>query len=886
MGRSLRQNKTQVAGIGAQRICLLSLVLIILPPSNIEALTLLNPPADELSLSAGSSIETELPAGATHSYKFELPQKSLLRIDFYSPSIDLLVSITSPVGTNSLQWNIIKRGIAPIASVLDTKGTYQLSVRSLEKNAQSGVYRLAVNSSQPAGAQAQKQVAACRHLSNAAQCRREWTEGSLRSAIREYEEALRLWKEVGDLKQEAITLKNTGDVWEMFAKWDTALLSYEKARAVYSRVDNLLGETELVNAISVLCINRGEYQRALDIYAPAHLATEDPWQKAKILRNYGAAFWGMTELSKATDYLNQALELQKKLQDLTAQADTLLYLGYVNHAMKNITAAEQYYVKSHDLFREAGNPRGRAMALTVLGDLSALSGESQRAMNYYDQSLKIFETIGELCGRYLVIRGMAALYLDLGETDKALQNYQTALNVVRQVGDMAQEADILGYTGAIYRDLGDYEKALQYTERAVEINRSLPSPQAEAYTLANLGKTQEALGNPKAALQSYARGLELSQIAKDLFLEGHFLNSLGNFYHRSGQLQRALDYYRQALSLQEQSRDSVRMPATLYNLARAERDAGNLELARQYVGKGLGITELLRGKVASSDLRSSYLASVHQQYEFMIDLLMRLHEQRPSEGFEAEALKISEQARARSLLESLVEAQADIRKGVIPDLLKRERSLQKELNTKAELQTQLLQGRHRKEKEETLAKEIAAITAEYQNVQALIRSHSPHYAALTQPQPKNLSEIQQLVDEGTLLLEYELAEERSYLWVVSPTCIQSHELPTRTEIEGRAHRVRELMLERQERVEKTVAQYGQRIKRADAEYWKEAEALSRILLGPVSDQLASKRLLVVADGILQYLPFGALPKPHLLGNDAATSPTPLTRISHQLENRG
>src|SRR5262249_17329080 len=153
---------------------------------------------------------------------------------------------------------------------------------------------------------------------------------------------------------------------------------------------------ELINAISVLCIKRGEYQRALDIYAPAHLATEDPWQKAKILRNYGAAFWGMTELSKATDYLNQALELQKKLQDRTAQADTLLYLGYVNHGVKNMTAAEQYYVRSHDLFSEAENPRGRALALTVLGDLSVILGESQRAMNYYDRSLKIFEIMGDL----------------------------------------------------------------------------------------------------------------------------------------------------------------------------------------------------------------------------------------------------------------------------------------------------------------------------------------------------------------------------------------------------------------------------------------------------------------------------------------------------------
>src|SRR5262249_20678099 len=39
------------------------------------------------------------------------------------------------------------------------------------------------------------------------------------------------------------------------------------------------------------------------------------------------------------------------------------------------------------------------------------------------------------------------------------------------------------------------------------------------------------------------------------------------------------------------------------------------------------------------------------------------------------------------------------------------------------------------------------------------------------------------------------------------------------------------------------------------------QRLSRILLGPVAGQLTSKRLVVVADGALQYIPFAALTAP-------------------------
>ena len=38
------------------------------------------------------------------------------------------------------------------------------------------------------------------------------------------------------------------------------------------------------------------------------------------------------------------------------------------------------------------------------------------------------------------------------------------------------------------------------------------------------------------------------------------------------------------------------------------------------------------------------------------------------------------------------------------------------------------------------------------------------------------------------------------------------------------------------------------------------QALSRLILAPVSASLKKKRLVVVAEGALQYIPFGALPE--------------------------
>ena len=277
------------------------------------------------------------------------------------------------------------------------------------------------------------------------------------------------------------------------------------------------------------------------------------------------------------------------------------------------------------------------------------------------------------------------------------------------------------------------------------------------------------MGKEREALEHYNRALDLSQKGGFKREEAIDPQSYGPCLLEAGRRdKRLLDYYKQALSLHRAAMNSFGESITLYNLAVLERSRGNLTEARSQLEAALKIVESLRTKVASQELRSSYFASERQRYDFYIDLLMQMHKQRPSEGIAAAALQASERARARSLVESLAEARADIRQGIDPTLLERERSLQQSLSAKADRQMQLLSGKPNKEEAEALAKEIRDLTNEYEELQAQIRSKSPRYAALTQPQPLNLKEIQeQVLDDNSLLLEYALGDEHSYLWAVT-----------------------------------------------------------------------------------------------------------------------
>jgi CHAT domain-containing protein len=159
-----------------------------------------------------------------------------------------------------------------------------------------------------------------------------------------------------------------------------------------------------------------------------------------------------------------------------------------------------------------------------------------------------------------------------------------------------------------------------------------------------------------------------------------------------------------------------------------------------------------------------------------------------------------------------------------------------------------------------------------QEVELQLRTRSPRYATLTRPQSLSLPEIQrEVLDSDTLLLEYSLGGEQSFVWAVSNTSLHSFILPKRAEVEAAARRVYELLIARNRRlsfeddIKKRV-----RLAAADAEYEAAASDLSRMVLGPVAGLLKGRRrLLIVSEGALQYIPFSALPAP-----DEATAGTP------------
>lgn len=590
-----------------------------------------------------------------------------------------------------------------------------------------------------------------------------------------------------------------------------------------------------------------------DRYAAEHL-----YQQAEELTREGTV---RSRQIADLDY-QQSLAIWRRLNNPKREADALISIAMNYSDLKRLHDALNYFEQALPVLQAINDRANQGTVLNRIGRIHSLFGDHQKALEAHWQVLALTRELRDRTGEARTLSNIGTSYFNLGEAKRALYLFNEALALQQAVKDEAAEPSTLNNIAKAYDYLGDKQRALEYLEQTLRLYQKTANPHGEAVAYNNIGNIHYDLGNIQKAMDYYNKALPLWQAAKSLSGEARTLNSIGRVYAGLGDTQQALEYYNRSITLRRDLGDKSGEALVTYYIARLEGDRGNLAQAISLIESALTIIESLRAKVATQNLRASFLGSKQEYYELYIDLLMRRHRLQASARSDLEALTISERARARSLLEMLTEAGAGIREGIDPLLLSNQRKLRQQINAKATEQINLLNGRHTKQQAEAVAQQLSTLSNEYLQSEAEVRMKHPRYAALTQPQPLMLPEIQQLLDSDTLLLEYSLGAERSYLWAVTQSSIASFELPKRSEIEAAAQHLYELItVHNSHETGETIEQRRARLTQAEAQYPMAAGALSEMVLSPAASLLKTKRLLIVCEGALQYIPFGALPMP-------------------------
>jgi CHAT domain-containing protein len=292
------------------------------------------------------------------------------------------------------------------------------------------------------------------------------------------------------------------------------------------------------------------------------------------------------------------------------------------------------------------------------------------------------------------------------------------------------------------------------------------------------------------------------------------------------------------------------------------------------------IETIRAGSLRADESRTTFLATTKDVYDEASlanaeMALMNSTASGPLSGkaldYAAESFRIAEAGRARSLLDMLGETNAQITEGVPADLLKRKQDNLDQQQEIAQKLTGISLATEQKEKPSQLESDLEKLQTEYDQIENQIRAASPRYASLTAPQPQTLSDVQQKVlDDNTALLEYSLGNDASYLFAVTKTGASLYKLPRRSDLDKLATDFRAQLIP--PKLQRRIVgidvaadeQRGLGIVAGPSEnlppFVTTSNAVYKAVVEPAATVFGDKRLLVVADGALNYIPFESLVK--------------------------
>lgn len=659
------------------------------------------------------------------------------------------------------------------------------------------------------------------------------------------------WRGSGDVVKAARAWNRAGRFQLLLNKPEDAITTYQKALDVLRNTANVHTRVDSFNGLAAVYKHLSKFDEANHFLEQAlALSDRNGYVQGKAEALLIRPFC-ITNNIEALQNAEESLQLWQSTNQKMGQAKAYMVVGEYQMIQNNLDDSGRSFETAQKMWEELNIPNQVAAALINLGFIEFRKGAWQASLTFYIRAQQLI--VDEAAEPYMMGQmqaGFAEAFIESGVPLTGLDRFREALEYYRQMNSPGPVLSMQWGIGIAHYYIGNYTEALGI----------LKTTHAEAlahkkFTLASFcddftGRTYFALKDYPAALQHYQAALDGFRSSGNPMEAARAVALMGQVYQQQGKYGRARTYYLRALASFQKLSDQVNESATLYALGSLELEQNSVDAAEEHLRQSIKLTEKMRRVSLSADLTAAFSPRIHDRYEKYIDCMMRKYQSSQSQDLMTDAFLTSELSRARSLAELLHATQANFFPGLDPQVAAREKRLRGYLNDNENAKIRLLSGNYQTAQLKALESEYERLKAEYDQLIQDIRRRNPSYEQVIQPNAWNLRKIQEQViaDDQTVLLEFSLGSEKSYVWAVTRTGIKSYELPNEKTIDPLADRVHELLSKRP-------------TKDTEADLATAVQDLARMILWPAGEQLNKQRIIVVADGVLNYIPFQILPSP-------------------------
>jgi CHAT domain-containing protein len=442
-------------------------------------------------------------------------------------------------------------------------------------------------------------------------------------------------------------------------QFQAALQSFQQALEIYREIGNRKREAYLLAALGGVCNILNQYQQAINFYQQAlPLLREigDRQWESITLAGMGKAYDSQGQYQQALEHYQQALAIRRKIGDQAGEGTSVNNIGEIYDRLGQYQPALEHYRQALAIHRKLGNRQGEGISTTGIGLIQYYLGQYPQALEHLQQALIITRELGDRAGEGTILSNIGGVYSELGQYRQALEYYRQALPIRREAGNRAELGQTINNIGGVYFYLGQYQQALEYYQQALAIYRELGNQAVEGTIVNNIGGVYYGLGQYEQALEYLQQALPIRREADDRPGQGETLNNIGMIYYRLRQYPQALEYLQQALAIQRRAGNPAEQGTTLNNIGVVFFLSNQLTAAENTLFEALALLESLRASKLSD---TDNVALFDKQVNTYKVLQQTLITQNKTES----ALEVAERGRARAFVELLAARLYDLHEG-------------------------------------------------------------------------------------------------------------------------------------------------------------------------------------------------------------------------------
>ena len=665
-------------------------------------------------------------------------------------------------------------------------------------------------------------------------------------------------EQIDDSYSSAQSARAVGHVFYLTSKYQKAIHEYEKALVIFQRIGHDVDYARTISGALQSLIYDGQYERAFRLGEEARgifHKHKDRLRLSRLNSNIANIYFRQDRFQEAVEVYETAYEEFLEYGEPLDIAAVLRNLAVCYYSLNDFDRAEETYRLARQHCLEHGFSLLVAEADYNVAYLHYLRGEYLRAIELYDQTRKLCAELGDHYHQALCDLDESEIYLELNLTEGGTELAQDAFAAFTELGMKYEAAKAATFSAIAISQQGRYKQALEAFDRAQDLfiveGNPLWPPLIDLYkalVLYEAGENDKAEDLASKALNYFAQSVLPSKAALCELL-------LAAIELRGSDPEEARRYCSAALSRLAHI-DSPATYQAYFMLGQSEEASGNTELARQAYEQAFKKLEDLRSHLGKEELKIAFLKNKLAVYEGLVVTSLAV-----SFGMRAqrEAFGYIEQAKSRSLAD-LIAFRASSIASREPETLSPAmgefRDLRQKLNwTYHQIELEELNPTGRSQDR---IQQLRLLSRNYED--ALVKAFSQvqhvdrEFASLQNAKTVSVEELQRILPENTLLLEYYTARNRFYVCLVSRKGFKIVSLGGVTEVREKLR-----LLQLQLAKFRLGADYIQRLEKPLLQATQaHLEELYTLLIAPIRDQMTAEHLIIIPHTFLHYLPFHAL----------------------------